>query len=553
MIPSDLIERASAVRIEDEIERRRIKLVGRVDRCGPCPLCGGKDCFSINTRKQVFLCRGCVARGNVIALVRFLDGCGLLEALEYLTGERAPAPSRPAPAATDAPSDDDRDARALMFAKQIVSEMRPILGTPGETYLRDIRRIDTEAIADVLERIDAIGWHPAVYFNEPGHALHGRKAAIAKHARLAEAASAQAEQWCAEVRAETKTGQPAPDRPTGADAPEEPPRPRLVAMDATTEELQHLLAEQPRGLLYVRDELSGWFGNHDRYGGNGGDRAFFLEAWDGGSYIVDRVKHRSKPLRISRAALGILGGMQPDRLREALAGADDGLAARFAYIWPEPPPISKLANEPDETMRDRRWRLVEAARRLYGLKMSVDAAGAPAPGLLRLDRNARALFDELRQEAMQRARSSRGLAGGWHGKTPGRALRFALVFELLMWSASDGSEPLVIGGGAMARAGCYLDYLAGMFDRVTAGLAISREEADAEAIARHVISTRPTALNERELYQLPGWAWLRDNERRSHALRLLADAGWIRRLGAAGRGRPRGDWQISPRLWETSP
>ena len=102
MIPSDLIERASAVRIEDEIERRGIKLVGRVDRCGPCPQCGGKDRFSINVRKQVFLCRGCAARGNVIALVRFLDGCGFHEALEYLTGERAPAPSRPAPAATDA-------------------------------------------------------------------------------------------------------------------------------------------------------------------------------------------------------------------------------------------------------------------------------------------------------------------------------------------------------------------------------------------------------------------------------------------------------------------
>jgi Toprim domain len=62
-----------------------------------------------------------------------------------------------------------------MFAKQIVSEMRPILGTPGETYLRDIRKIDTEAVADVLERTDAIGWLPAVYFNEPDHALHGRK------------------------------------------------------------------------------------------------------------------------------------------------------------------------------------------------------------------------------------------------------------------------------------------------------------------------------------------------------------------------------------------
>jgi hypothetical protein len=250
--------------------------------------------------------------------------------------------------------------------------------------------------------------------------------------------------------------------------------------------------------------LTGWFGNHDRYGGNGGDRAFFLEAWNGGSYIVDRVKHRGKPLRISRAALAILGGIQPDRLREALAGADDGLAARFAYIWPDPPPISKLANESDETMRDRRNRLVEAARRLHGLKMSVDAAGEPAPGLLRLDRSAFALFDELRQEAMQRARSSRGLAGGWHGKTPGRALRLALVYELLMWSARGGSEPLAISADAMALASGYLDYLAGMFDRTTAGLAISREETDAAAIALHIISTRPTALNERELYQQPG-------------------------------------------------
>jgi Toprim domain/CHC2 zinc finger len=175
MIPSDLIERASAVRIEDEIERRGIKLVGWVDRCGPCPQCGGKDRFSINVRKQVFLCRGCAARGNVIALVRFLDGCGFLEALEYLTGEWAPAPSRPAPAATDALRDDDRDARALILARQIAFELRPILGSPGETYLRDVRKIVTSAIEDVLERTDGVGWHPAVYFNEPGPTLHGRK------------------------------------------------------------------------------------------------------------------------------------------------------------------------------------------------------------------------------------------------------------------------------------------------------------------------------------------------------------------------------------------
>ena len=186
-------------------------------------------------------------------------------------------------------------------------------------------------------------------------------------------------------------------------------------MDTTTDELQHLLAEQPRGLLYLRDELSGWLGNHDRYGGNGGDRAFFLECWNGGPYVADRVKYRGQPVRIPRAALAILGGMQPDRLHKALAGADDGLAARFAYVWPDPVPILPLSSEADVAARDR---LTAAARRLYALPMDGAPAGEFTPCLLPLDRDALTLFDELRREAMHQARSSRGFATGWHGKRP---------------------------------------------------------------------------------------------------------------------------------------
>ena len=73
--------------------------------------------------------------------------------------------------------------RAMMTATHATSHprRRPCSGwdassvRPARPYFRGVRRIDTEAIADVLERIDAIGWHPAVYFNESGHALHGRK------------------------------------------------------------------------------------------------------------------------------------------------------------------------------------------------------------------------------------------------------------------------------------------------------------------------------------------------------------------------------------------
>jgi putative DNA primase/helicase len=174
------------------------------------------------------------------------------------------------------------------------------------------------------------------------------------------------------------------------------------------------------------------------------------------------------------------------------------------------------------------------------------------PRVLALDPDAFALFDELRCEAMERAQSSRGLAGGWHGKTPGRALRFGLVYELLAWASRGGDEPCLVTADSMVRAGGYLDYLVGMLDRVTAGLAIGRADADAAVIARHIYSARLATLNERALYQVPGWSWLRDGEPRAAALQVLADAAWIRPAAPRSAGRPRGDWTVSPRLWEAA-
>lgn len=77
---------ARAVRIEDELARRGIKLRGGVDRFGPCPACGGTDRFSINVKKQVWICRKCPAGGDVIALVQHLDGIGYIDAIAHLAG-----------------------------------------------------------------------------------------------------------------------------------------------------------------------------------------------------------------------------------------------------------------------------------------------------------------------------------------------------------------------------------------------------------------------------------------------------------------------------------
>jgi Protein of unknown function (DUF3987) len=374
--------------------------------------------------------------------------------------------------------------------------------------------------------------------------------ALARYERDAEAARANDKSWREAVRAAAAEGKLPPDRPIGAEEPIGPPKPRVMTMDTSTQELQRLLSENPRGLMHVRDELAGWLGSFDQYGGNGADRAFYLECWNGRAYVCDRVKFHGAPIRIEHASLAILGGIVPDKLREALADADDGLAARLIYIWPEPTPIAPLVDISGTEATERRDKLLSAARRLHELAMGADNHGAPAPRALPLDKDARALFNELRCDAMASARSAVGLAAGWHGKNPGRALRLAHVYQFLAWAVRQDAEPVSISADAMARAGGYLDYAAGMLDRVTAGLAIGRAEADAAVIARYLLAGRAACLNERELYQTAGYAWARNSERRRAALAVLTRAGWIRQPTAGRHGRPRRDWDVSPHLAE---
>ncbi len=97
-IPAEMIERARAVSVESVVEMHNVRLRGfGVERVGPCPVCGGDDRFSVNTKKGIFNCRGCSFGGDVIALEQHITGCTFAEAVEALTGGRW-RPSKPAAA-----------------------------------------------------------------------------------------------------------------------------------------------------------------------------------------------------------------------------------------------------------------------------------------------------------------------------------------------------------------------------------------------------------------------------------------------------------------------
>ena len=111
---------------------------------------------------------------------------------------------------------------------------------------------------------------------------------------------------------------------------------------------------RPRGMMLIRDELAGFFANMTRYR-PGSDRPFWLEAWDGGRHVVERVRRSTV---VEHLLVGVIGSFQPDKLARAFAGDEDGMASRFLYAWPATPEYRPLTNEASEVEPELRNALV---------------------------------------------------------------------------------------------------------------------------------------------------------------------------------------------------
>ncbi|MBB6304031.1 DUF3987 domain-containing protein [Rhizobium leucaenae] len=104
--------------------------------------------------------------------------------------------------------------------------------------------------------------------------------------------------------------------------------------DVTIEATQEILRDSTQGVLLVRDELSGWFGSMEKYGTGKGaatDRSFWLQAFNGGGYSVNRVGRGV--VAIDNLSVSMLGGIQPEPIRKiANEASDDGLLQRLFPI-----------------------------------------------------------------------------------------------------------------------------------------------------------------------------------------------------------------------------
>ncbi len=362
-------------------------------------------------------------------------------------------------------------------------------------------------------------------------------------------AEARREAWKAEVKTAVKSGQLPSPIPTDAAEPTPPMRPRIRVADATTERLGALAAALPRGLLLQRDEMSGWLGSFDRYGGGGSDRAFAIEMYGGRSYVVDRMKNPA-PLRVRHLNVGVLGGVQPDKLSVIINGPDDGLASRILWVWPETTPLFSLAREIGTDLHAQ-----NAFARLTDLRMGSDQFGNPEPIQVRLSADAEKALEEFGREMDVRSREVSGLLAGSLGKARGHALRLSLVIEYLWWSGDcSGSEPDEISLDAMNAAAAMMDdYFIPMAERVYGDAAIPAIERAAMVLARHLRKSGLTEFNARQTRREIGGV-LRDASSMNAACGTLVEAGLIRPdPKQPATGRPALNFEVNTRAFERAP
>lgn len=123
--------------------------------------------------------------------------------------------------------------------------------------------------------------------------------------------------------------------------PEEPSLPQIVTTDATLEALTVLLHQNPRGLLFFRDELAGWVTSMNAYrGGKGADRQAWLSFWSGETHIVNR-RAEKEPMILDNPFVAVTGCIQPDVLPELVGeeGREDGFIHRILCSYPDPVPL----------------------------------------------------------------------------------------------------------------------------------------------------------------------------------------------------------------------
>jgi hypothetical protein len=343
-----------------------------------------------------------------------------------------------------------------------------------------------------------------------------------------------------------KAAKAEPEMPKEAEDPGPFVAPQLHVSNATIERLAQILEVQPQGALLLSDELASLFMNMSRYSG-GQDNEFWLEAWNGGPYTVERM---SRPaIAVDHLLIGVVGGFQPDKLARSFKGDADGMSARFLYSWPPEPGYKPLADGVDEVEPE----IINSLTRLVGL------AGPPgsefASQTIRLSPQAVERFEQFRQFTHAGKHALDGREREWWAKMPAHVLRLAGTLCFLNWAFVGGAEPTAVDDHCMECAVRLVrDYFWPHARACLRQIGLSDRHKNARRALRWIKTHRKTEIS-REDVRRDALGQALNADETDDLLRVLVRAGWLReKVGESGPkgGKPVRRWYANPSLLGTA-
>jgi hypothetical protein len=318
--------------------------------------------------------------------------------------------------------------------------------------------------------------------------------------------------------------------------PERPVKRRLVINDNTTEGVCRILKDNPRGVLLEVDEAMGWISSFDVYrnGNAGKDRAFWLQADNGGRYAKDRADEKASFL-VPNLSVSIIGGIQPEKLRSIAKDLhDDGLIRRAFVI------IAGAGKRGVDRAPNRQAETAYAAllKRLVNLRPAVPAKPIELDFDAHGDRN---IVEDLAQAFIDLPTTPAAFKQHL-AKWPGRFARLLLLFHVI-----DGGTERYVSGETAARVKDFMvRYLLPLQHRFYTEYfrGVRPVEADMEWIAGYILAHRSDEVTAREIKR--GNHEMTDDSIRD-AMNVLTEANWLGQP-AEERAKRSISWPVNPRV-----
>lgn len=323
-----------------------------------------------------------------------------------------------------------------------------------------------------------------------------------------------------------------PEKPDGI-----PPAPvwaRRVTSSATIEKLAVLMSQSP-GMTLVLDELSALLVNMERYSG-GSDRQFYLAAYSGEAYSVDRIGRQH--LHIPCTWLTIIGGIQPVVARKLLdprTSMDDGLIERLGCsAYPARMQDWKLIE--GEFNAQARAAYLAVCRRLAQAQWS-QLLQAPRfenmPPICRLSELAQALFDDwLTRHMPELAALAGNSMEGFMSKGRGFLGRLTLILHLAKWAGGEIEDGDIgwIENDTMTAAIRLVDqFFIPTWRRIVALTSKTTKASGAMRIAAFIRENpdlKGQVITARTIRRKQ-WSGLTEHEDVVAAMQALLDHGWL--------------------------